>query len=91
MDIFNLFKPKKEEKHIEKLLKSMKNEIDLDVRFKIAKTIATIQDQQAVDVLVETVQNDDRNIRLVSIVALGNMRDRRIVDPLIKALKDEHF
>jgi len=57
------------------------------VRVKIADILANIGDP-AMDEIIVALQDPDEEVRVLSALVLGEMRNPRAVDPLISALTD---
>jgi len=67
-----------------------------DVRFDIACLRAVVDalvkiGKPAVNPLIEVLNDKNKDIRLVAVVALGEIKDKRAIPPLIEALKDEDW
>ncbi len=64
---------------------------DQKVRENAAKTLGLIKDPQAVEPLIDTLQDSEIFVRQSAAVALGEMKDFRAIGPLILALKDDIY
>ena len=69
---------------IKKQLKST----DYQIRMKAIKSIVDTKDSEAVDQLVEMLNDPDPRVRQAAVIGLGDLRDRRSVDRLIVSLDD---
>lgn len=56
-------------------------------RWKYAVELGT-HGKAAVDLLINSLKDEDKWVRYLVVDALGNIRDPKVVDPLIAALKD---
>lgn len=91
MGIFDLFKPNvekmKAKKDIKGLIKTLKHK-DSNVRLDAELALISIG-EPAVEVLTQALNDEVTNVRIAAARALGNIRDKRAVRPLIQALKDK--
>lgn len=61
---------------------------DIDVRWRAAITLSR-QGPEAVEPLMRKLFEDDRNVRILAIWALGRLGDSRAVPSISRALEDE--
>ena len=60
-------------------------------RSMAAKGLGKLGDERGVDPLIETLSDDDRDVREAAAKALEQLGDKRAVDPLIKTLSDDDW
>jgi len=56
-----------------------------------ANIVGRFGDERAVEPLLKTVDSEDLDLRLASVVSLGSTGDRRAIEPLKRALSDENL
>jgi len=93
MDLFSIFRPAapdiesmKRKKDIRGLISALRNE-DVEIQLKAAAALSSLG-PDVIDSLIRKLSTRDRAVKLGIIGALGQIRDRRAVEPLIKYLKD---
>ncbi|UCH20865.1 MAG: HEAT repeat domain-containing protein [Deltaproteobacteria bacterium] len=74
---------------LEPLIDAMKNDLDWNVRFEAQQTLVKMKDIGAIELLIETLENEelDIEIRVAAAGALAATKDAGAVDPLIDALE----
>jgi HEAT repeat protein len=60
-----------------------------EIRYYAAVSLQTIGSANEVPVLIATLNDEDDDVRLAAVDALGILRDERAVDPLIMMLETE--
>ena len=87
--------------HLERLFKKYRNEWDIEflaneltifhepkIRKELIKKLEKIADDKSLEMIIDRLENDSSDIvRDRAAKALGNMGDKRAVDPLLKCLK----
>lgn len=63
---------------------------DIDTRWKAARTLADLG-ESALSPLLARIYDDDDNVRLLSIWALGRMGDRRVVESVLRFEHDDNY
>ncbi|MFB0560775.1 MAG: HEAT repeat domain-containing protein [Candidatus Lokiarchaeia archaeon] len=81
----------KNAKNIEELIKVLNHEKNPKIRRTAAEYLGDLKDKRAVEPLIQTLKNDEEDIRAEAAKALGSIKDLRAVPPLIQALKDENW
>ena len=92
-ELFNVvqyspWKSKDKDLAIKPLIELLKRDSDL-IREAVAKALRRIG-PPAVNMLIETLTDEDAKVRFYSAMALWEIRDERKVEPLIKALDDDN-
>jgi hypothetical protein len=76
---------------VEPLIETIKYKKDRRIRRCAAEALAKIGDDQAVDLLISALKDEDHIIASRSAYALGWMGDKRAVKPLLHALTELHI
>lgn len=63
----------------------MQDDADFSVRYMAAKALINIGDEPAVDVLVDTLKNNDAKMREIAADALGYLENQRAFPALMCA------
>jgi len=74
---------------VEPLIDALKDEDSYYVRRGVVEALVKIG-EPAVDLLTKALKDEDWRVRSSAANALGNIRDARVVGPLIEALKDKN-
>jgi HEAT repeat protein len=84
-------KPVKEPKdEIEKLIYMLQSNDDFERAQASGQIVQmNLQDGRLVEPLIEALNDLDWNVRREAALALGNLRNKKAVTPLIRKLKDE--
>ena len=61
------------------------------IRCNAARSLGELKHPKAVDALIRKINHMDKNTKNAVVEALGNLGDKRAVEPLAKALKGENF
>ena len=78
-------------KEAEKPLREIAKETaDWPTRLWATYALAKLGDEQALGVLLESLQDRSREVRTAAVIALGRLRDKRAVEPLFDMLSDEY-
>jgi HEAT repeat protein len=72
------------------LIRVLKYEGDQDVRRKAALALGWMEDETAVEPLIQALGDKDLLVREAVAHALGRIGDKRAVEPLIQALRDKY-
>ena len=70
------------------LIQAIKDDKNMDVRLCSVNALGAINDQRAVEPLIEMLQDESRDLRKYSVEALGQIGDKTAAEPLIKMLKN---
>jgi HEAT repeat protein len=70
------------------LIKALGYKKDAEVRKEAAQALGEIGDTQAVEPLIATLKDENRDVRRAAAEMLGKIGDVRAVEPLITAIKD---
>jgi len=77
-----------ERQDVTSLVKVLQKNKENKFRIKAVEALGKLGDSRAVDALILTLKDSDRDVRRAAFVALRNLGDLRAMDPLIQALKD---
>jgi hypothetical protein len=67
------------------------NNWDYQTKVSAAKALGQLKDEQATYPLIEALQDNEDEVRLMAVWALGEIGDLRAVDSLIDALRDSNY
>jgi|GEM_PF-2056448 len=74
--------------NISEILEYIKICVHLDIVLALSEIIAEIDNGQSVEKMIDMLLNGTSRIRSISAIVLGRLRDKRAVEPLLKALLD---
>lgn len=74
---------------VPKLSETLENDPDSGVRAQAAEALGNIKNRTATPALVRALSDENKNVKSSVIIALGYMRDKKAVDPLLSFLGKE--
>jgi HEAT repeat protein len=78
-----------DKKPVNELLPLLRHK-EVETRWKAARALG-VAGTVAVEPLLSQIYDDDPAVRILSIWALGRIRDKRAVEPITRSLHDENF
>ncbi len=63
-------------------------DVDVNVRMEAVKALEQINDERVVDALLQVLNDENPNVRACVVLALGNLRNLKAIEPLNQCLQD---
>ncbi|MEM2135674.1 MAG: HEAT repeat domain-containing protein [Candidatus Jordarchaeaceae archaeon] len=77
-------------KDIKSLINMLKYSRESELREKAAEALGKIGNTEAVESLIQALNDKDNNVKAKAATALGRIKDKRVIKPLIQILKRKH-
>ena len=78
-----------EEGDIEAIIKLLDYKKKAEVRMEAAVALGELKAEEAIDLLLERLDDEDEGVRAAAAVALGSIGDQSVIPALVNQLKDE--